>query len=118
MIKLFKNLWKFITGVKGPNYVEYRECKKEQADAQRAAMKEFHRSVIYDRLNSRGKRVLDNYSILDYNHLIFMTVPSFKELDGCGQKTAEHIYNTIQDYINGFDDNMSYLEGQKGDDWF
>ena len=47
-----------------------------------------------------------------------MTVPSFKELDGCGQKTAEHIYNTIQDYINGFDDNMSYLEGQKGDDWF
>lgn len=116
MIKLFKNLWKFIKGEKGPNYSE--PCKKERTEEQLAAEKEFHRQAIYARLNSRGKRILDDYSILDYNHLVFMTVPGFKELDRCGQKTAEHLYGTIQDYINGFDNSMSYLQDMKeGDDW-
>jgi len=121
MIKLFKNLWKcFVKGEKGPGYEE--PCEKEKLknnEEYLAKMKEKYRLEIYNRLNSRGKSILDEYEILNYNHLIFMTVPSFKELDGCGQKTAEHMYGTIQDFINGFDDGMVYLHSDqknKGDD--
>ena len=44
MIKLFKNLWKFVTGVKGPNHSE--PCKKELDEEQLAKTKEYHRSVV------------------------------------------------------------------------
>ena len=115
MITLFKNLWKFITGTKGPNYVE--AVPAIMGEQQLAEYKALHRKEVHSRLNSRGKTTLNRYPELEYNHLVFMTVPGFKELDGCGQKTAEHIYGTIQDYLRGFDHDMSYLEDiNKGDD--
>lgn len=121
MITLFKNLWKFVTGTKGPNYVEPVPATALDAlkmgEQQLAEYKALHRKEVHSRLNSRGKTTLNRYPELEYNHLVFMTVPGFKELDGCGQKTAEHIYGTIQDYLRGFDHDMSYLQDiNKGDD--
>jgi hypothetical protein len=117
MITLFKNLWKFVTGTKGPNYVEAVPAITIMREQQLAEYKALHRKEVHSRLNSRGKTTLNRYPELEYNHLVFMTVPGFKELDGCGQKTAEHLYGTIQDYLRGFDHDMSYLEDiNKGDD--
>ena len=106
MIKLFKNLWKFVKGEKGANYA----TKEAVLDVNIDAYKAKHRQKIHSRLNSRGKTTLNRYPELEYNHLVFMTVAGFKELDGCGQKTAEHLYGTIQDYLIAFDDDMSYLQ--------
>lgn len=143
MIRLIKNLWKcFVRGEKAPrnaarnikwNRVVTKEWDKQTAlqegmdhkgslkcaafkGISEHALHAAHLNAFKSTLNKRGRGVLEGQNSMSYSQLSYMSIDTLVQLEGCGIKTAEHIHQSLQAYMEQYDQEMSYINAVTGGD--
>tara|TARA_R110000787_G_scaffold279645_2_gene389882 strand:+ start:2414 stop:2896 length:483 start_codon:yes stop_codon:yes gene_type:complete len=80
------------------------------------ALQSAHFNAFKSTLNTRGKRVLNVQGSISYSQLSYMSIETLVQLEGCGIKTAEHIHQSLKNYMDQYDQEMSYINAVTGGD--